>query len=142
MGIEPFLIASSLICVMSQRLVRRLCDNCKENYKPDPEMIRKVGLTPEQAKTLTFYKPNGCEECLKTGFKGRLAIFEIMEVDDDIAHLVVERSDAHVIKQKATQKGMTTLGQDGLRHIVSGNTTIEEVLSVAFIEEAVEIYGA
>ncbi|MCK4650727.1 type II secretion system ATPase GspE [Candidatus Babeliales bacterium] len=142
MGVEPFLIASSLVCAMSQRLVRQLCDNCKQIYKPDPEMIRKIGLTQTQAKDITFYKAIGCDECINTGYKGRIAIFEIMEIDDEMAHLIVERSDTTVIKQKAIEKGMITLGQDGLRYIKEGKTTIDEVLSVAFVEEAIEEFGA
>ncbi len=142
MGVEPFLIASSLICVMSQRLVRRLCDKCKQSYQPDSEMIKRLGLTPEQAKQITFYKAVGCDECLQMGYKGRRAIFEIMEVTDQMAHLIVERADASVIKRKALEQGMTTLGKDGVRLISEGKTTIEEVLSVAFVEEALEEFGA
>ena len=141
MEVEPFLIASSLICVMSQRLVRKLCDKCKQVYKPTDEMIRKIGLTSAQAAGITFYQAVGCDECINTGYRGRLAIFEVMEVDDEIASLIVQRADASVIKRKALQQGMTTLGQDGLRYIKEGKTTIEEVLSVAFVEEAIEEYG-
>jgi general secretion pathway protein E len=141
MEVEPFLIASSLICVMSQRLVRKLCDKCKQVYSPTQEMIRKIGLTAAQAASITFYNAVGCDECINTGYRGRLAIFEVMEVDDEIASLIVQRADASVIKRKALQQGMTTLGQDGLRYIKEGKTTIEEVLSVAFVEEAIEEYG-
>jgi type II secretion system protein E len=142
MGIEPFLIASSLICIMSQRLVRKLCDNCKQVYTPDPEMIKRLGLTQEEAKHITFYKAVGCDECLHMGYKGRFAIFEIMEVTSQIAHLIVEKSDANVLKQKAIEQGMITLGKDGIRNIKLGKTTIEEILAVAFVEEAVEEFGA
>ncbi|MCF7799795.1 type II secretion system ATPase GspE [Candidatus Babeliales bacterium] len=138
MGVEPFLIASSLACVMSQRLVRKLCDKCKQAYSPDPDMISRVGLTKDQAKDITFYKPVGCDECINTGYKGRLAIFEIMEITDKIAHLIVEKADATIIKREALKDGMTTLGMDGLRYIKSGLTSIEEVLSVAYVEEAIE----
>ncbi|MFC1894617.1 type II secretion system ATPase GspE [Candidatus Dependentiae bacterium] len=142
MGIEPFLIASSLVCVMSQRLIRKLCDKCKQPYQPDKEMLSKIGLTSAQAAGITFYKAVGCDECINVGFKGRLAIFEVMSIDDEIAHLIVERVDSSVIKRKALEKGMTTLGQDGIRYIKEGKTTIDEVLSVAFIEEAIDEYGA
>ncbi|MFA5075322.1 MAG: type II secretion system ATPase GspE [Candidatus Babeliales bacterium] len=138
MGVEPFLIASSLVCVMSQRLVRKLCDKCKQTYSPDPDMINRIGLTKQQAKNIIFYKSVGCDECIHTGYKGRLAIFEIMEITDKIAHLIVEKSDASVIKREALKEGMTTLGMDGLRYIKSGLTSIEEVLSVAHVEEAIE----
>ena len=142
MGVEPFLIASSLITVMSQRLVRRLCDKCKQQYQPDPEMIKRLGLTVEQSKQITFYKAVGCDECLNMGYKGRRAIFEVMEITDKIAHLIVEKADAGVIKRTALKEGMTTLGKDGVRLVEEGKTTIEEVLSVAFVEEAIEEYGA
>ncbi len=142
MGVEPFLIASSLITVMSQRLVRRLCDKCKQKYQPDPEMIKRLGLTVEQSKQIIFYKAIGCDECLNMGYKGRRAIFEVMEITDKIAHLIVEKADAGIIKRTALEEGMTTLGKDGVRLVKEGKTTIEEVLSVAFIEEAIEEYGS
>ncbi len=138
MGIEPFLIASSLILIISQRLVRRLCEKCKKLYTPEPEMTARLGLTQEQASGITFYEPIGCDDCLETGYRGRLPIFEVMEIRDEIAKLVVERVDATVIRQKALELGMTLLVTDGVRNITAGKTTIEEILSVAFIEEAEE----
>ncbi|MFH0898364.1 MAG: type II secretion system ATPase GspE [bacterium] len=142
MGIEPFLIASSLICVVSQRLVRRLCQECKEAYKPDIAMINRIGLTAKDAEGITFYRPKGCDKCLNTGYAGRLPIFEVMEVNDEIAKLIVQRVDATVIRDKAMQQGMTVLGQDGVRCLKKGLTTVEEVLGVAYVEEAVEVVGA
>lgn len=138
MDIEPFLIASSVICVISQRLVRRLCTKCKQAYKPTPEMLNRIGLRQDQSESITFYKANGCDECINTGYKGRLAIFEVMEVNEEIARLVVQRVDASVIKAKAKEGGMTTLAEDGLRQIKNGLTTIEEVLSVAYSETVIE----
>jgi general secretion pathway protein E len=138
MGVEPFLIASSLICVVSQRLVRRLCDKCKQKYEPETEMIARLGLSAQDAKGITFYRAEGCPECLSTGYKGRLAIFEVMEVDDEIAKLIVQRSDASVIRKAALRQGMTLLGADGVRMIRAGATTVEEVLSVAYVEEIME----
>lgn len=138
MGVEPFLIASSLICVVSQRLVRRLCEKCKEAYKPDPEMLERVGISHTEAAQITFYKPVGCDECLKLGYRGRLAVFEIMEVNDEIAKLIVQRADATIIRKKALESGMTLLGADGIRQIKAGITTIEEVMSVAYVEEPIE----
>ncbi|MFA5306313.1 MAG: type II secretion system ATPase GspE [Candidatus Babeliales bacterium] len=139
MGVEPYLIASSLICVISQRLVRKLCDACKEKYTPDAEMIRRLGLSVEDAKKITFYRAKGCDECLKMGYKGRLAIFEIMEVDEQVAKLIVQRADATVIRRKALEQGMKMLSSDGIRQIKAGTTTIEEVLTVAYAEEPLEI---
>lgn len=138
MEIEPFLIASSVICIISQRLVRRLCNDCKEQYQPTPEMISRLGITQEQAKSITFYNAKGCDECLQTGYRGRLAIFEVMEVNDEIARLVIQKVDSSVIKAKAIELGMNTLAADGLRRIEEGQTTIEEVLSVAYAEEVIE----
>lgn len=139
MGVEPYLIASSLICVMSQRLVRKLCNKCKEKYLPDPEMIERLGLSTQEAGKITFYRAKGCDECLNMGYKGRLAVFELMEVSDDIAKLIVQRADATVIKRRALEEGMTTLASDGIRQIKAGLTTIEEVLSVAYADEPLEL---
>ncbi|MFH1643608.1 MAG: type II secretion system ATPase GspE [bacterium] len=139
MGVEPFLIASSLISVISQRLVRRLCDLCKQPYKPNEELLKKIGLTLQQAEQITFYKNVGCDECLNTGFKGRLAIFELMEITHAIAHLIMEKADASIIKQAALKEGMITLGTDGLRLVKEGLTTIDEVLSVAFVDVESEL---
>ncbi len=139
MGVEPFLIASSIVAVMAQRLVRRLCDDCKVAYKPDAETLKKIGLTPEQAKKYTFYKPVGCAECNQTGYKGRIAIFEIMQMTAEIAKLTVERADASLIRKQAIHDGMTVLLTDGVRKIEEGITTIEEVLRVATIDEDMEL---
>jgi general secretion pathway protein E len=136
MGIEPFLIASSLICVISQRLVRRLCEHCKKPFKPTPDMVKPLGLTAKEAAAITFYQSTGCDQCLGLGFKGRLAVFEIMRVDDQIARLVVQHADATIIRKQALASGMLLLSADGIRQIQAGLTTIEEVLSVAHVEDA------
>ncbi len=138
MGIEPFLIASTLVCVISQRLVRRLCPKCKAAYEPTNEMLGRIGMTPIAAKGITFYQPVGCDECLKTGYRGRLPVFEVMEVNDKIGRLIVQRVDASIIAQEALGDGMTSLGADGVRNIKAGLTSIEEVLSVAYVEEPLE----
>jgi len=138
MKIEPFLIASSVVCVISQRLVRKLCDKCKQQYTPTPEMIKRIGLTSAKSKGIKFYKAVGCEDCLNSGYKGRMAVFEAMEVDDEIAKLIVQKVDASVIKAQAIKSGMTSLASDGLRLIKDGSTTIEEVVSVAYAEEPLE----
>lgn len=138
MGVEPFLIASALICVISQRLVRRLCSKCKEAYTPDLEMIKRLGITQQEAQTITFYRPKGCDECLNMGYKGRVAVVEIMEITDEIAKLIVQRVDSTIIRKKAVESGMTLLGMDGVRLIRAGLTTIEEVIAIAYVEEAAE----
>lgn len=135
MGVEPFLISSTLACIVAQRLVRRLCDKCKQKYSPPAEMIERLGLKPEEAAKITFYEPKGCDECLGTGYRGRIPIFEVMEIVDDIRTLIIARSDASVIQQKALELGDTLLIHDGIRRISEGLTTIEEVLTVAHSEE-------
>ncbi|KKR96225.1 MAG: Type II secretion system protein E [candidate division TM6 bacterium GW2011_GWE2_41_16] len=137
MGIEPFLISSTVVGVMAQRLVRKLCQECKEVYTPTPEALKKVGISPEEASKITFYKAKGCDECLQSGFKGRLAIFEVMVMTVDIARLTLARADTVEIKNQAVKDGMTLLVQDGVRKIRQGLTTIEEVLVVAESEEVI-----
>lgn len=133
MGVEPYLIASSIVAACAQRLVRRLCEKCKTAYKPSTELLASIGLSPEEAAGMTFFKANGCSECTNTGFKGRLAIFEIMQMTNKIARLAMERADTPRIRQQAQSDGMTVLLQDGVRKIAKGVTTIEEVLSVATV---------
>ncbi len=134
MGIEPFLIASSVELAMAQRLVRRLCDKCKKAYQPPQELIARLGITPEQAKAITFYEAVGCEECSKTGYNGRLAIYEVMEMTDAVAKFTMDRSDTSSIRKQAIQDGMSLLIQDGVRKIQEGITTIEEVLAVSTMD--------
>ncbi|MGB8366938.1 MAG: type II secretion system ATPase GspE [Candidatus Babeliales bacterium] len=137
MGIEPFLIASSVVISMAQRLVRRLCEHCKKSYKPEPALLKRIGIMPEEAKHIIFYKAVGCPECLETGYKGRLAIFEVMEMTPDIIQLTMQRADTSIIRKQAIKDGMTLLVQDGIRKIKEGLTTIDEVLAVATIEHEV-----
>lgn len=136
MGVEPFLIASSVVMVVAQRLVRKLCPLCKRVYKPNLELLERIGLSQAQAKEITFYEPVGCDECNQAGYKGRLAIFEVMEMTPAIAKLTMERSETGIIRDQAVKDGMTLLIKDGLRRIKDGLTTIEEVLAVATLEQA------
>ncbi len=131
MGIEPFLIASSIVIVIAQRLVRILCPKCKEKYSPPEELIKRLGIAPDQASKITFYQAKGCDECGSTGYKGRMPIFEVMKMTDAIAKLTMERADTSQIRKQAIADGMTLLVQDGVRRITEGLTTIEEVLAVA-----------
>ena len=137
MGIEAFLIASTVICVIAQRLVRTLCEQCKKAYTPDADTIKQLGLTKQEAAGITFYHAGGCDQCLNTGYRGRVAIFEVMEIDDVVREKIVEHSDTSIIRRVARERGMTELVEDGLRHIKAGVTTIEEVLSVAHAEEEI-----
>jgi general secretion pathway protein E len=139
MGIEPFLIASSVTCVIAQRLVRMLCSDCKEKYTPPAELLKNIGLTEQDAKKFTFYKAVGCPNCGETGYHGRLPIFEVMKMSPDVAKLTMDRADTGLIKQQALTEGMHLLVQDGIEKIKQGLTTIEEVLTVAVSDEPITI---
>ncbi len=136
MGIEPFLIASSVTVVIAQRLVRRLCDVCKQEYRPELDVLEQVGLTAEQAKGMKFYRAVGCENCLNLGYKGRLAVFEVMQMTSGVMHLTLARAETAQIQEQARKDGMSLLLEDGLRKASLGLTTIDEVLSVATLGQA------
>lgn len=137
MGIEPFLIASTIVAVVAQRLVRKLCEKCKRPYRPTAAALKRLPIDPAEIDSLVFYEPVGCEECLHTGYRGRIAIFEIMVMTQPVARLTLERRDTALIQEQAVKDGMTLLVQDGLRKIKLGLTTIEEVLAVASSQEGV-----
>lgn len=130
MGVEPFLVASSLVGSMAQRLVRSLCHHCKEAYQPSEFELREIGITKEQASKITFYRPKGCDECANTGYSGRMGIYEIMPVDDRIRALVSKNVDAGQIRKEARNQGVKFLRQDGAQKVMQGLTSIEEVLRV------------
>jgi general secretion pathway protein E len=130
MGIEPFLVTSSIVAIIAQRLVRVLCPHCKEKYTPDDESLDNLGLDKSVLQNNTFYRKKGCNLCMQTGFRGRSAIFEIMIVDDEIKKMVLKTSDANQINELAVRQGMITLQKDGIDKVLSGITTTEEVLRV------------
>ena len=130
MGIEPFLVTSSVIAIIAQRLVRVLCPHCKEIYVPDKESLDNLGLDKSVLKNNTFYRKKGCNLCMQTGFRGRTAIFEIMIVDDEIKRLILKTSDANQINELAIKQGMITLQKNGIDKALNGITTTEEVLRV------------
>jgi len=134
MGVEPFLISSTVVAVMAQRLVRKLCPLCKVAYTPTDAMLKRLGISLTEAKKITFYTAKGCEDCLQTGYKGRLAIFEVMVMTPAVARLTIERADTALVQEQARKDGMTLLIEDGVRKIKAGLTTIEEVLAVATYE--------
>jgi len=129
MGVELFNVSASLIGVLAQRLVRRVCDHCKVEVEPDPSVLRRLGLTEEDVKGKTLYRGVGCERCNGTGYKGRYAIHELMVVDDDIRKAIVEGKSATEIKELARKKGMKTLREDGIYKAMQGITTLEEVMA-------------
>jgi general secretion pathway protein E len=128
MGIQGYLISSSLLGVVAQRLVRRLCPNCKQTYTPPLSELRQLGLTPDQYRDSKFYSPWGCSKCLNTGYKGRSGIYEVLMVDEDLRSLITRSGEMTAIRQLAKQKGMITLQQDGIDKIIRGITSVDEVL--------------
>lgn len=128
MHVEPFLIASSLMAVLAQRLVRTICPGCKEAFAPTKEELAELGLSPNEVKFL--YRGKGCDQCQKTGYLGRLGIFEMMVVDDDLRQLILKNVDSGTLKTKARSHGMITLREDGADKVKRGITTIEEVTRV------------
>jgi len=128
MNVEPFLIADSLILIAAQRLVRRLCQKCKVPHKLPEKAMLDIGFLPEEVKSAQAWKAGGCESCNNTGYKGRIALYEVLPVDDDMREQILMRAQSREIKKKATEKGMITLRRSGLIKIKNGITSIEEVL--------------
>lgn len=138
MGVEPFLIASTLSSVTAQRLVRRLCDACKKQYTPTEADLQRVGMSVKDVAQGTFYQPVGCSECMNTGYRGRIAIFEVMRMSPAIARLTMERADTKRIEEVARKEGMTLLLHDGMQKVMRGLTTIDEVLTAASAFDALD----
>lgn len=129
MGVEPFLVSSAIRCVQAQRLARRLCPECKEPYSPKLEWLKELEF-PNPEEVTVLYRPRGCPTCNNTGYKGRIGIYEVMEVNDEIEMLAAKKAPAEKIKEAALKNGMRTLRQDGLMKAKLGITSIEEVLRV------------
>jgi general secretion pathway protein E len=134
MGVEPFLVASSLTAIMAQRLVRRVCVECRVGYEPTDEEIKELGHTRASLKErygqTQLYKSAGCPACNRLGYRGRTGIYELLLVDDEIRQLILKNVDSSTIKRSATTKGMADLLEDGARKVAAGETTIAEVLTV------------
>src|SRR6476660_4414815 len=128
MGVEPFLISASLACVLAQRLIRKICPECRAPYEPTESVLRSLGLTPHDIGDKNFYYGKGCDACNHTGYKGRKGIYELLKITDPLRDLINNRAPTVLIRQKAIELGMTTLREDGLRSIYDGITTIEEVV--------------
>jgi general secretion pathway protein E len=133
MGIEPYLVTSSVIAIIAQRLVRVLCPKCKEAYSPDDESLANLGLDRKECGEAVFYRKAGCAACMNTGYRGRTAIFEILILDDAIKRIILKTSDSNQIQAEATRRGMTNLLADGAQKVREGTTTIEEVFRVTRI---------
>jgi type IV pilus assembly protein PilB len=128
MGIEPFLVASSLNLVCAQRLVRRVCVNCKVADDVPPKALEQIGFSADDARTVKAYKGTGCDKCNKTGYKGRVGLYEVMEITDELRELILVGASSLELRRKAVEEGMITLRGSGLRKISAGMTSIEEVL--------------
>lgn len=128
MGVEPFLISSTLMGVLAQRLVRRVCSSCKTPFEPTDQQLTQLSLSPEDIAGKEFHYGSGCGDCNDTGYKGRKGIYELLEVSESIRSLINDRAPTVVVRQKAVEDGMITLRQDGLRSIFTGESSVEEVL--------------
>ncbi len=133
MGIEPFLISSTLIGVLAQRLVRRCCNSCKTTYTPDDKELRLLGVTREQIQGRQFYRGSGCEICNGSGYKGRVGIFELLSISPEIQSMINKRMPTQDIKRKAVDEGMITLRGDGINQVLQGVTTAAEVLQYTVV---------
>jgi len=131
MGIEPFLIASAVIGVLAQRLVRVICPECKEAYTPPVEAFRRLNLSMD-LESVTFYRGRGCERCRQTGYRGRIGVFELMLISDHLRELILRKAPTHELRQAGLEAGMMTLRQDAMQKILEGITTMEEALRVVY----------
>ncbi len=130
MGVEPFLVSSSVIAIMAQRLLRTVCKECCARYKPSAEELAQIGLDPAKVVDKFVFKAKGCPACLDTGYAGRTGIHEILVMDDELRSMIMKGVEAGRIKRRAMEKGMLTLREDGARKVLAGETTIEELLRV------------
>ena len=128
MGVEPFLISSTLEAVLGQRLLRSICRQCRTTYTPSESLLAELGISPQDIGNRQFFYGKGCDACNNTGYKGRKGIYELLSLTDPIRELINERAPTVTLKQKAVELGMVTLRQDGLRSVFAGDTTVEEVL--------------
>jgi len=138
MGTEPFLISTSVKAVIAQRLVRKICPDCRESYTPEGIELYRIGITQDQLPPEGLFRGKGCARCMNTGYRGRQGIYELLIIDQEIAQLINLKTDTATIRNRAKEKGMTTLLEDGKRKILLGITTTEEVLRVALSEVSVE----
>ncbi|MFC1621013.1 GspE/PulE family protein [Candidatus Omnitrophota bacterium] len=135
MGVEPFLISASLIAIVAQRLIRKLCPKCKESYKPSDVIITDLRISKDKSKKAVFYKSKGCEHCFGTGYSGRLGICEILTLSPSIKNMILKHARESEIKEQARKEGMRTLREDGLIKVCEGVTSLEEILRVTVGDE-------
>jgi type IV pilus assembly protein PilB len=127
MEVEPYLIASTLEAVLGQRLLRTICLNCKTAYEPDDETLRSLSLTRPDVGSRPFYYGRGCQKCNSTGYKGRKGIYEYLRVSNDIRELINEKKPTLFLREKARALGMRTMREDGIRNVLDGYTTVDEI---------------
>jgi type IV pilus assembly protein PilB len=130
MGIEPFLISTSVIGIVAQRLVRRICTKCKEEYEPDPAVLKYLGVN--EGKKL--FRGKGCDICSQTGYKGRVGVYEVLMINDELRHLIAEGSDTQVIRQACMANGMRSLKEYCLILLQEGLTTVDEVVRTVIVQ--------
>ncbi len=135
-GVKPFLVASSTRCLMAQRLVRKICRHCGQPYQPTEQEMRGLNLTPENMQNATMQKGRGCSNCSNTGCRGRMGIFEIFVIDDEARKLIYDKASSSVLRARAREMGMRTLREDGIRKVLAGLTTPEEVIRATVGDES------
>ena len=134
MGVEPFLVSSSVIMIVAQRLLRRICSKCKEPVEVNPQALVEVGFTPEEAESVTVHHGQGCTACGNTGYKGRVALYEALPISDSIRELILQGASTTEIKNQAMEEGMLSLRMSGLEKVRTGQTSLEEVVRVTFAD--------
>ncbi len=135
LGLEAFLLTATLEAIVAQRLVRTVCPRCKEQYKPSEEQLMEIGLTPDEVVGRTFFRGKGCDNCHGSGYKGRTALFEIMQIDDGLRDLIMKQASLGVLRSEARRRGMRSLRESGLLAIFEGRTSIDEVVRETVLEE-------
>jgi general secretion pathway protein E/type IV pilus assembly protein PilB len=135
-GVKPYLVATSLRAALAQRLVRKICPSCRERYEPSLREVHAVGLEPANARAATFMRGRGCPDCHDQGFKGRIGVFEIFHVNEEVERLIYSNGTSAQLRSLSRQLGMRSMREDGVRKVMAGMTTVEEVLSVTVDEPA------
>ncbi len=130
LGIKPFLVSTALRATMAQRLVRRICSHCRTPYTPEPRELHALGLEPERVTGASFARGRGCPYCSNTGYRGRIGIFEVFVIAEDIQRMIYESATAHLLRSRARELGMRSMRDDGIRKVMAGITTIEEVVTI------------
>jgi type IV pilus assembly protein PilB len=128
MGVEPFNVASAVNLIVAQRLVRRICNSCKQEHRYTDEELHALGLAVDEARQITFFKGTGCDTCSSTGYKGRQGLYEVMALSSNVRRMVLKGASTEELREAAVQEGMLTLRMDGMIKIKKGITTLEEVV--------------